>query len=981
MYIGVVGSRGRFGRWIAGVVICFGPAVTFAEDDRNYYLPDGRSVGLTRSATELSVTLKAGQDFKSVAERFERSGQGSLRAFPNSARARTRLLHVSKADGAQRSKLRLDPAVEDVRPVYRFATSPVPVASSGEVVVKVRPQVSENERQRLWDDFGIALAVPEDGLPNVYRLGPYDADFDEVDLAARLAGDPRTLWAQPNFRRPYEARQIDPTDAFFDSQWHHRNTGQTGGESDADIDTPDAWLLGEGQDIVFSMFDDSCDVDHEDLRDNYIGTGHDPTLPSNNSGFSDPRPKQLGDTHGTRVMGLAVARANNVGGLGVSHLSRFTASRGLGDLITDAQIASAFTFARQQEVDVHVNSWGAAFAQPNPQIIVDAIELAFSEGRNLGDLDGDGTDDPLGMVIVFAAGNFSVQNVPGFELSTVPQVIAVGASDDADGRAGFSNFGTTLDVMAPGAGITPDEGIFTTDNTDGTLVSDGANQGGFNVEDERPDIAGGRYTKLFGGTSAACPIVAGVAGIILSVNPLLSATDVRVVIEHTADPISPDEADYHPITSRSLRYGYGRVNANGAAIAAQQSLSNGGRTWPDRPANVTVANNSIRWKQSVGTDEFLVLESSSGFDFIPEDGRCYDGAQIGCGSAALAPLPSGVSVIATGCNLVCSSGDTAGCEPNANQCVSFLSPGGTKSFAIFGRSTTGRYSWGVAADSTGAVVDSGELAGGSSGGGGGGGGGGGLPDQGPAVTISVSPLRGKSPLTVNFAGNAVSALPIDENKTAWDFDIDDDQPVDVRSRNATHTYTAAEGTTRTFVARFTMFDTEGNSGSQTVTITVEGQTTDSEPPEEGEFRIIVGLPGTPGSNVDSGQAPFQVLLSVDASNLSGTLQSVSWDLGDGSRATTLVVPHTYLNDNEEALRIPITATVTSITSGGSILTTSATRIITVLPGSAAPPTGPPTLPGTGASGPGGRATPCGPMGMIPLFFVFLALTLWRRHSN
>lgn len=959
----------------AGLTFILGAGALQAAD-RVYVLPDGRTVGLTRSDTEFGVTFKTGEDEVKAARRMKSAGAGELSAHPDAPSARVRLLRVDKADAQTRSKARQDAAIADVRPVYRYATSDSPVISTGEVVLKVKGSLSTARIQQLWTEYQVSDARQVDGMPGVFRIGPFDAEFDEVELAGKLARDRRVEWAQPNFRRAEELRQVNPGDAFFGSQWHLNNTGQFGGTPDADIDAPNAWTVGQGQDVLIGMFDDACDVDHEDLRDNFSGEGNDVSLPSNNAGFKNPRPKIIGDLHGTQVMGLAVARGNDIGGRGVAHLAEFTVSRGLGELLTDAERASAYTFARQQDVDVHINSWGLLPGQPNPQILIDAFRLAFNEGRNRGDLDGDDNDDPLGMVIVFAAGNDGAQNVPGFELSTEAELIAVGSSNNRDVRSSFSNFGSTLDVLAPG------EDLFTTDNTDGRYVENGANFAGFNEFAGIPDVPGGRYTGLFTGTSGSCPIVAGVAALILSVNPLLTATDVRLIIEHTADPISPQDAAYHPITRRSLRYGYGRVNAGGdddrigAVQAAEQSLNNGRRTWPDRAADVQVEGSTIRWKQGFGTDEFLLVQSNSSFEFVPVDGRCYDTRQIGCASAVLQPLPAGVSVLAVGCELTCSSSDIAACGTGAAQCATFQT-GGTKFFGLYGRSSIGRYSWGVAADSTGAVTDSGVLTGGSSGGGGSGGGG--VPGQGPAVTISVSPLRGRSPLTVNFAGNAVSEMPIDNSKTAWDFDVDDDETVNARTRNATHTYTVGDGVTRTFVARFTMVDIENEAGSAEVAITVEGNVTNGGDNGGGELNIIVGLPGTPGSNVDTGTAPFSVLLSVDASGLSGMLQSVAWDLGDGGRASTLTVPHTYLNTNEQPLRIPITATVTMLSTSGTSVTTTTTRIITVNPGTAPVDPGTPQLPGTGAEGPGGPAAPCGAMGMIPLLFCFVSLAFLRRR--
>ncbi len=981
----VCGDGRWLGRVLAGVSLVVITAGTAAANDPAFVRPDGRKVALIRSTTEYGVVFGNTQSADACAKRVAAAGQGAMKSLEDAPDARVRILTVSKVSADRRELLHRDTAIREVRPVYRFAGADTPVISSGTIVVRLRHDLSDARRQQLWDDYTTEFGRPVSGMPNVYLLGPFAEDYDEVTLAERLADDARTVWAQPNFRTPLVTQQIAAPDGLVDKQWHLNNTGEFGGTPGADIDAPEAWVLAEGQDVLVGMFDDACDVDHEDLRGNYIGEGHDASLPSNADGFDDPRPKQIGDRHGTAVMGLAVARANSVGVRGVAYLARFTASRGLGELLTYEEIASVYTFARQQRVDVHINSWGLPWGVPSPAVITDAINLAFTDGRNKGDLDGDDNDDPLGMVILFASGNDGVEIEAGFELATLRSVIGVGASNDADFRASYSNYGPEIGVLAP----SDDDfhaGMVTTDNTDLPAgIENGFNVGGFSADTGLAEIdAEGNYTDSFSGTSAACPVAAGVAALVLSKNQVLTATDVRLILEHTADPVSPGDAHYHGITSRSLKYGYGRLNAGGggdklgAVEATVQSLTNGNRTWPDRPANVVVQTPFIRWQQNFGTDEFLVLQSDTEFGFIPEDGLCYDSQQLGCGSATIEPLPEGVEVLTVGCELTCAADETPACEEGADQCALFLIPAGKKYFGIYGRSSIGRYSFGVAADSDGNVLDSGIIGEGE----GGGTDPGTTQPSGPAVTISATPLEGFSPLEVNFKGNAVSELPIDESQTAWDFDVDDSILVNTNKRTTSHTYTVATGQSKTFVARLTMFDVADNSGFAEVAIRVHGEQIDGgeDPTGTGDIRIVVGIPGNPGSDVDTGTSPFEVLLSIDSSGLAGTLLSVAWDLGDGERATGLVVPHTYVNEGETALRIPITATVTTQTSGGTTISTPASRIITVESGEAPIDVGDPHLPGTGTQGGGESTTPCSGVGIIPLLFGLVSLMWMRRRT-
>ncbi len=976
--------------WAMGLAMALGGS-SFGEPgdagkERSYVMRDGRKIRMTQSASEYGVVLRHCAESGACARRLADAGVGTLEDFKHAPTARAKLLTLSQTKAKRRADIQADPSVTEVRPIYRFEGVSTPAVGTGTSVAKVRGGLSAEQREQLWRDHGVVAVEPVQGQPDVFLLRPADEDGGEVDMAEALAGDPRVLWSQPNLRRPTVRHQVVPSDPFYSRQWHLNNTGQRGGTVDVDIDAPEAWEITTGEGVRFGIYDTGCDVDHEDLRENYIGFGQDATLEPGTEGADDPRPKVVNDNHATSVMGLAVGRGNALGGRGVAFDAEFTATRGLEDVTSDLEIARAFNFAREQNVDVHINSWSFFPGIPNAEVIVDIIQLAFHEGRNKGDLDGDGDDDPLGMVILFAAGNEGLQIEPGFHLSGVPEVIGVGATNDLDVLAVYSNYGTTVDIMAPSNDFAR-PGIFTTDNTD-TLIDPGINDGGVVVgSDVRDADTEGKYTQFFGGTSAACPIAAGVAGLVLSVNPMLTATDVRLILEHTTDKVTPEDADYHGITNRSLFYGYGRINAGGggdnkigAVEAAQQTLTNGGFTWPDRAANVRVEGNFLRWKQNIGTTEFLALSNRTPFDFIPEDGACYDSRQANCGSDVQG-LPGGAQVIGVGCGLSCDASVPGGCATGAEQCASFTAPniGEQVYLAIYARNEIGRYSYGVAAQSNGDIVDSGVVVGEDDSGGATGGT---PPPPGPAVSISVSPLEGVSPLRVSFSGNAVSTVPIDEGRTIWDFNTDDANPVDDTSRTATHTYVVEAGAVRTFVARLTMYDTNGNAGYAEVAIRVEGPEMgdDDAPIGTSDIRIIVGLPGTSGSDEDVGTSPFSVVLSVDATNLPGTLQSVVWDLGDGSRANSLTVTHTYENDTEAALRIPITATVTTVTSGATTVSSAATRIITVNPGIPVIDPGDPDLPGTHPGGAGGSATPCGAAGMIPVVLMFIGLACLRRRT-
>src|SRR5690606_18284457 len=116
-------------------------------------------------------------------------------------------------------------------------------------------------------------------------------------------------------------------------------------------------------------------------------------------------------------------------------------------------------------------------------------------------------------------------------------VIAVGATTEFDYRSYFSQYGTDLDIVAPGAG-----GLV------GITTTDRSGSAGYNTS--------GAYTSDFNGTSASAPIVSGAAALLLSRHPDLSATQVRDLLCATADKVG----DVTYTDGYNDYYGYGRLN-------------------------------------------------------------------------------------------------------------------------------------------------------------------------------------------------------------------------------------------------------------------------------------------------------------------------------------------------------------------------------------------------------------------------------------
>jgi hypothetical protein len=175
------------------------------------------------------------------------------------------------------------------------------------------------------------------------------------------------------------------------------------------------------------------------------------------------------------------------------------------------------------------------------------IAKAAREGRN-----------GKGCVIIYAVGNEDLDFVNFY--AAHPDVIAVAASTSKDAHANYSNRGREVTICAPSNGDWPilaaraswDEGV-SWETGAYRFYRDGKDRGSL--------------YKHFGGTSSSTPLVAGICALILSVNPELTAKQVKEIIIKTADKIgSPSEY----VGGHSTKYGYGRINADKAVAEAMR---------------------------------------------------------------------------------------------------------------------------------------------------------------------------------------------------------------------------------------------------------------------------------------------------------------------------------------------------------------------------------------------------------------------------
>ena len=402
------------------------------------------------------------------------------------------------------------------------------------VLVKFTSNTGSKSRARSLNAAGLTATAQFPLVPGL-TLAQTTPGLTINQTIANLSQDPNVAYAEPDYIVNFAAT---PNDTDFTTQWGLNNA------NDADIDAPEAWDIGKGNNsVVIAVIDSGVDYNHNDLASQIWSNPNE--IPNN--GIDDDRNGFVDDihgwdfadndndpidehNHGTHVAGVIGAQTNNSRGVAGINWNvqimalKFMNAQGAGS--TSAAI-QAIDYAVANGASISNNSWGGGGFS---LALFDSIQAAYRRNH----------------LFIAAAGNDGINTDTTAHYPSsynLPNIISVAATDQQDQLASFSNFGrTSVDIAAPGFQI-------------------------------HSTIRNNQY-QAFSGTSMASPFVAGVAGLLLGQNNTLTVSELKAAILDNADPVRA--------LSGQIATG-GRLNAFNSITG----ISSGAPTTPVAPVEIS----------------------------------------------------------------------------------------------------------------------------------------------------------------------------------------------------------------------------------------------------------------------------------------------------------------------------------------------------------------------------------------------------------
>lgn len=435
------------------------------------------------------------------------------------------------------ARLQASPAIATAHPYFQDGKT-MEIGLSEFFVVRIDANHDLRQLQRMAASTRTHLVARDPYMANWYILAcDAQSQGNAMEMAEHFLKVGQFSAAQPDLLTDDAPACVN--DPLYPTQWGITHTGQNGWPVGIDIKACAGWsnwTMGNSS-VIIAILDQGYEENHPDLVNQHSGLSFDSE--------SGTIPAQVLGSHGTACAGIAAAEANNNQGItGVAPGCRLmNVSNSLaGTPLSRQKRGAGINWAWHNGAAVVSNSWGSSVAYSQ---IDDAVDSALTFGRG-----------GLGTVICFSSGNGNGPVL--YPANSNPDIIAVGAASpcgerknpgSCDGEGWGSSYGTQQDVMAPGVKIQ------TTDR-----------QGAAGYDP-------GNYTASFNGTSSACPHVAGLVGLIVSMNPCLTHDQIENIIERTAQKIGTyvyATTPGRPNGTWNNEMGYGMINVDAALRATRE---------------------------------------------------------------------------------------------------------------------------------------------------------------------------------------------------------------------------------------------------------------------------------------------------------------------------------------------------------------------------------------------------------------------------
>lgn len=428
---------------------------------------------------------------------------------------------------------------------------------SGSAILRLKTENGIASLDSLFSKYSISIVREYSSLKMYFLVFP--ESLSVVSICNDFNANPSANHCCPNF---VGYPLID--DTYWDCQWGFKNTGQQGGgTAGADMMVEEAFAIARGSSMTrIAILDSGIPFDDVTHTLNHPDLANPQRIEIGCICYTE-NPQTINDLgcgHGTLVAGIALGEANDYGIVGVCPQCTGVIQKFAPDCNSTAEtMCNGIWDAETRNIDI-LNLSYFWEEDENLTAVIDEAGIQF------------------GILFIVSCGNFYNDNCtyPANLAATRSYVMAIAGTNPndrlwrsrpySDEPCMGSCYGPGVTVAAPAGGIAHCPA--TDDPLDIDIVSDR------NVSSQQ-QICGNataQRVRSVEGTSFAAPAVAGLAGLIRSLNPQLTITDIRTIIEQSADAVYGNELS---IPNDSV--GYGRVNAFKALLLA--------------PGNKTLINN------------------------------------------------------------------------------------------------------------------------------------------------------------------------------------------------------------------------------------------------------------------------------------------------------------------------------------------------------------------------------------------------------